>query len=50
MNLCEKVFVGEIRDVNPESNISPAFGVFGIPDVTVCIVLWLLIHVIVLLC
>ena len=34
-----------ISAVKPESNASPAFAVLGIPDVTVCRLLSLLVHV-----
>jgi hypothetical protein len=34
--------------VNPESNASPTFSALGVPDVTVCIILSLLVHTTVL--
>jgi hypothetical protein len=37
-----------MRDVKPESNTCPALGVLGIPDVTVCILLSLLVQITVL--
>ena len=48
INLCENDLDGIIRAVKPESNNSPALTVLGSPDVTVCTMLSMLVHVTVL--
>ena len=48
INLCENDLDGIIRAVKPESNNSPASTVLGWPDVTVCTMLSMLVHVTVL--
>src|SRR6476659_2122692 len=45
INLCENDLDGIIRAVRPESNNSPALTVLGSPDVTVCTMLSVLVHV-----
>ena len=47
MNLCENDLDGIISAVRPESNNSPALTELGSPDVTVCTMLSVLVHVIV---
>ena len=48
MNLLENDLDGIISAVRPESNNSPALTELGSPDVTVCTMLSVLVHVIVL--
>jgi hypothetical protein len=48
MNLCENDLDGIISAVKPESNNCPALTELGSPDVTVCTMLSMLVHVTVL--